>query len=97
MELMTKEHDIIKGLFAIIYRLKEEIEDISNTCRPAMNGEVYMDHEEVCKVLHVSRRTLQQYRDDGILPYIQLPGKVIYRESDITRLLEENYNGVINE
>ena len=56
-----------------------------------MNGEVYMDHEEVCKVLHVSRRTLQQYRDDGIIPFIQLPGKVIYRESDITRLLEDNY------
>lgn len=91
MELMTKEHDVIKSLFSIIHRLKEEIADISHTCRPSMNGEVYMDHEEVCKVLHVSRRTLQQYRDDGIIPFIQLPGKVIYRESDITRLLEDNY------
>ena len=88
---MTKEHDVIKSLFSIAYRLKEEIADISQTCRPSMNGEVYMDHEEVCKVLHVSRRTLQQYRDDGIIPFIQLPGKVIYRESDITRLLEDNY------
>lgn len=95
MELMTKEHNAIKGLFFIIYRLKKEIADISDTCRPSMNGEIYMDHEEVCKVLHVSRRTLQQYRDDGILPYIQLPGKVIYRESDIIQLLEENYNGVV--
>lgn len=95
MELMTREHDVIKGLFSIIYRLKEEIADISDTCRPSMNGEVYMDHEEVCKVLRVSRRTLQQYRDDGILPYIQLPGKVIYRESDIMQLLEDNYNGVV--
>lgn len=88
---MTKEDDVIKGLFSVIGRLKEEIRDISNTCRPSMNGEIYMDHEEVCKILHVSRRTLQQYRDDGIIPFIQLPGKVIYRESDITRLLEDNY------
>lgn len=93
MELMTKEHEIIKGLFSTINRLKEEIEDISNNCRPSMNGEIYMDNEEVCKVLHVSKRTLQQYRDDGIIPYIQLPGKVIYRESDIMRLLDKNYNG----
>lgn len=94
MELMTKEHDVIKNLFSIIYRLKEEIEEISGTCRPCMNGEIYMDHEEVCKVLHVSRRTLQQYRDDGIIPFIQLPGKVIYRETDIMLLLERNYKGV---
>ncbi|MDV7052860.1 helix-turn-helix domain-containing protein [Bacteroides ovatus] len=56
-----------------------------------MNGEVYWDHEQVCKILHVSKRTLQSYRNDGFLPYIQLPGKVIYKESDIQNLLEENY------
>lgn len=92
---MTKEHEAIQRLLSIIHRLKAVIEDISTTCKPSMDGEIYMDHEEVCKILHVSRRTLQQYRDDGILPYIQLPGKVIYKESDIIKLLEKNYNAVI--
>lgn len=90
---MTKEHEVVQQLFSVIQRLKKGIESISQTCRPMMNGEIYMDHEEVCKVLHISRRTLQQYRDDGFIPFIQLPGKIIYKESDIMRVLEDNYNG----
>ena len=91
MELITKDHEVTQKLFLIIHRLKAEIESISITCRPSMYGEVYLDHEQVCKILHVSKRTLQSYRNDGFLPYIQLPGKVIYKESDIQNLLEENY------
>jgi predicted site-specific integrase-resolvase len=41
--------------------------------------------------LCVSKRTLQDYRDTGLLGYVQLPGKIIYRESEIERLLEDYY------
>ena len=41
--------------------------------------------------LHVSRRTLQQYRHEGILPYFLFGGKTLYRESDIQKVLERNY------
>jgi predicted site-specific integrase-resolvase len=41
----------------------------------------------MCKLLHISKRTLQQYRDDNILPYIQIGGKIIYKESDILTIL----------
>ncbi len=56
-----------------------------------MNGEIYLSGEDVCKLLHVSKRTLQQYRDDSILPYVQIAGKIIYKESDILTILERNY------
>lgn len=79
--------------FSALQQLRSGIEEISMICHPPLNGEVYMDHEEVCKILHISRRTLQQYRDDGLISFIQLPGKVIYKESDIMRVLEDNYNG----
>lgn len=92
---MTKEHETIQRLLSVIHQLKAVLEDISTTCKPSMDGEIYLGHEEVCELLHVSRRTLQQYRDDGVLPYIQLPGKVIYKESDIIKLLEKNYKGVM--
>ena len=39
-----------------------------------------------------SRRTLQEYRNDGVLPYILLGGKVLYRESDLERVLESCYH-----
>ena len=32
--------------------------------------------KEVSQILKISRRTLQEYRNDGVLPYILLGGKV---------------------
>ena len=56
-----------------------------------LNGEHYLTGEEVCERLCISKRTLQDYRDTGLLGYVQLPGKIIYRESDIMDLLERFY------
>lgn len=49
------------------------------------------DDREVAKLLKTCRRTLQEYRDAGRMSYIQLGGKILYRESDIERLLMEGY------
>ena len=42
----------------------------------------------------VSYTHLDVYKrqDQGRIPYIQLGGKILYRQSDIERLLEENYH-----
>ena len=50
----------------------------------------YMNDSELANYLKVSRRTLQEYRNNGILPYYQIGGKILYRESDIEELLEKN-------
>jgi len=50
----------------------------------------YMNDAELANYLKVSRRTLQEYRNNGILSYYQIGGKILYRESDIEELLEKN-------
>ena len=67
------------------------IEQILRFCRPMFNGEHYLSGEEVCKALRITKRTLQQYRDDGLVSYVTLPGKMLYKESDILALLQRNY------
>ena len=42
---------------------------------------------------YLYRHTLQDYRNNGILPYRQLGGKILYRESDIERVLQSCYRG----
>lgn len=74
-------------------QLRNRIEVILKNYRPVMNGEIYLSGEDVCNLLHVSKRTLQQYRDDQVLPYIQIGGKIIYKESDILNVLEKHYTG----
>ena len=60
--------------------------------RPLLDDERYLTDKEVASILKVSRRTLQEYRNEGLLPYILLGGKVLYRESDLEKVLESCYH-----
>jgi hypothetical protein len=92
MDLLTNDNEEIIAYKEMIAQLRSRIESILENYRPVMNGEIYLSGEDVCKLLHISKRTLQQYRDDNILPYIQIGGKIIYRETDIMAILEQNYS-----
>ena len=59
--------------------------------RPPLDGEVYLTDKEVADLLRVSRRTLQEYRNERLLPYIILGGKGLYPESGLREVLEANY------
>lgn len=91
MDLLTNDTKEIIEQQEMITQLRSRIEEILKNYRPVMNGEIYLSGEDVCKLLHISKRTLQQYRDDKILPYIQIGGKIIYKETDILNVLEQNY------
>lgn len=91
MDLLTNEAEEVIEQKEMILQLRSRIEEILKNYRPVMNGEIYLSGEDVCKMLHISKRTLQQYRDDNILPHIQIGGKIIYKESDILTILEKNY------
>ena len=53
--------------------------------------------KEVSARLKVSRRTLQDYRTEGRIAYIQLGGKILYRESDIERMLVDGYRSAYRQ
>lgn len=91
MDLLTNEAEELIEQQQMIMQLRNRVEEILKNYRPVMNGEIYLSGEDVCRLLHISKRTLQQYRDDNILPFIQIRGKIIYKESDILTVLEQNY------
>ena len=95
---MTMEHEIVnketpemKQLISGIREVRKRLREIAQTHRPLFGGEIYLTGREVCERLFVSPRTLQDYRDKGIIPYTQIAGKILYRLSDINNLLQENY------
>jgi len=59
--------------------------------KPTLNGESFYTDEALSKKLKISRRSLQDYRNEGRIPYVKLGGKILYRSSDIEKLLEEGY------
>jgi len=51
----------------------------------------WLDIQETCQLLKISKRTLQAYRDNGILPFSQIGGKIYFRISDIEAHLNRHY------
>ena len=51
-------------------------------------GKRYLTDGEVSELLRVSRRTLQEYRNNRVLPFILLGGKVLYPETGLRGVLE---------
>lgn len=53
----------------------------------------WIDSQDVMQKLHISIRTMQDWRTNGLLPYSRIRGKIYYRKSDILTILQRNYNG----
>ncbi|MBK5719524.1 helix-turn-helix domain-containing protein [Dysgonomonas sp. Marseille-P4677] len=94
MEVYTNEDS--QELLQTLKDALPYIEYIMKTHKPLFDGERYLTSEELCNILKISRRSLQDYRNNGILPFIQLPGKVLFRESDIKKVLEERFRPSYN-
>lgn len=67
------------------------VEKFISTAKPALDGERFITDKELSEILKLGRRTLQEYRDKGILPCYQICGKILYKESEIQELLEKCY------
>ncbi|MDR0510621.1 MAG: helix-turn-helix domain-containing protein [Rikenellaceae bacterium] len=90
-QIITKDSTRIVGFFKSIERMLDGIERLVANHKPHLNGERFLTDREVSERLKLSRRTLQDYRTEGKIPYIHLGGKILYQESDVQKLLETNY------
>ena len=90
-DVITKENGKVTALFRVLDRMLDNVEALAASFKPVLNGEHYLTDQEVSQRLHISRRTLQEYRTTGKIPYIHLGGKVLYKESDIESMLERAY------
>ena len=88
-EIITKENERVVRLFGSLDRMLSGIERLVAGHRPTLGGERFLTDKEVSRRLKVSRRTLQDWRTNGQIAYITLGGKVLYKESEIRKMLEK--------
>ncbi len=91
MEILDKKSDLFVSLFRSLDEIQDVIGETLKQRTPHLNGEKYLTNNDVSKLLRLSTRTLQDWRDNGVISYIQISGKVLYRQSDILKLLEDNF------
>lgn len=94
MEIINCKSNDIMLFFESVDKLLDLIKETFENNSSALNRESFLTNNDVSNMLHISQRTLQDWRDTGKIAYIQISGKVLYKESDVKRLLEENYYDV---
>lgn len=77
-------------------RFSEHVEQLCSRYRPPekMN---WLDNADVCEKLNVSKRTLQTYRDGGLLAYSQINHKIYYRLEDVEAFITAMSKELIGE
>ncbi|KAA6331058.1 hypothetical protein EZS27_020298 [termite gut metagenome] len=90
MEILDHKSSEVISFFTELDEMLDSISQALKNRMPHLNGEKYLSNKDVCKMLHISSRALQDWRDNGILPFIQIKGKILYRESEVLRWLEDN-------
>jgi len=75
-------------------RLSKEVSEIGKGLKSLINtngifneDDQPLDNQDVSLTLNVSHRTLQRYRDSGLLPFFKIGQKVYYRTSDVRKLV----------
>lgn len=93
--VITADDERIASALNALRKGAKQVSQLAQNYRPPLNGERYMTDKEVAQRLKVSRRTLQEYRNDRKIPFVLFGGKALYRETDIERMLEESYKKAI--
>ncbi len=85
MHVITVDSEAFKSLKAQLERIEAKTAAV-----PQPPENTWLDNQEMCQLLKVTTRSLQNYRDQKLIPFTQLAGKIFYRQSDVFKVLEDN-------
>jgi len=67
--------------------ITEALENLTGKTK-CITNEKLMDNADVCALLGVTKRTLQRYRQKGVLPYYMMRGKPYYKREEVQECLK---------
>ena len=91
MNVFMVEEKVIEAVAEQFRRLTDKVEEVCDVYR-VKGAKEYLDNQDVCLRLNISKRTLQNYRNTGKLPFTRIGQKIYYRTRDIEKFLNEDKN-----
>lgn len=88
MQVITIESQAFQKIVDQLEAIQQKLNQQKDT---TPLSDVWMDNQDVCELLHISKRTLQHYRDTGKLPFSQIGAKIYYKACDVDSFLESHY------
>jgi hypothetical protein len=95
--LIEKSDPRVIELICRLEKVSKTLVKLEIPTRRSFNGQRFLTDSELSRMLKISRRTLQDYRTDGIIPYYLICGKVLYKESEIQQFLEDGRKRSLEE
>lgn len=90
MEVITIEKKTYEAMMERFRILATKVDALCRECDEKRMSR-WLDNQEVCMMLQVSKRTLQRYQDLGTLPFHIIYHKTWYLESEITAFMEHHF------
>lgn len=90
MQVITIDSEAYRYLLSRLDKFEKRYEEIVKKAMLPL-GERWLDVQDVCMELKISKRTLAYYRTKGIIPHAILKHKVYFRASDINKFLMDNF------
>lgn len=86
MEIVIIEKKTFEALLSGVDTLTGKVNALYDKCSDRKMSN-WMDGEEVCRLLHISGRTLQTLRNNRIIGFSQISHKFYYKPGEVERLL----------
>ena len=89
-DLITTHSSELEQLIAQIDKSTGSVTTVRMCQRPTLADERYLSGEEIMTYLHISPRTLQTLRDNRVIAFTTIGGKILYPEQQLQKVLLDN-------
>lgn len=79
----------LPGLDELSTKLEVLIKRVDELAQKQFHSQ-WIDNREFCKLLGISSRTAQNYRDKGLVSFSQIGTKIYYQQQDIEHFLQNH-------
>ena len=85
MNVIAIEDKILQDILSKLEALEEKTKTTGE-----LPEHKWLDNQEFCFLLKISKRTAQNYRDLGLVDFSYIGNKIFYKLADIHKVLEKN-------
>lgn len=90
MDIITMESAAFDHIMAKIDRFELELKKTLKASSYPLN-ERWIETEALCKIFRCSKRTIQTYREEFMLPFTSIKSRYYFKASDVENFFNQNY------
>lgn len=88
--VVIMEEEALKTLTAKVEDMRQDIKMLLSKMT-SHSSDNWVDNQDAMRLLGVSLRTMQKYRDSGFIGFSKFGKKIYYKVSDIENLFEKHF------